>query len=152
MVFLAGHGIAVFDSRERLKAGLGAYAVHRAAGPPAARFAETTWESARERLVGALSVGCRGGARERGPFQLRPGDGFDADNVKTVQVNLARRQVPKPHVTIKYLEKEFVGLFVKGLRGLTPDGLEDRSFRGRDLVRNVAVGELALATAPAALM
>jgi hypothetical protein len=41
MVFLAGHGIGVFDTRERLKAGLSAYAVNRAAGPPA-RFAETT--------------------------------------------------------------------------------------------------------------
>ena len=36
MVFLAGHGIGVFDTRERLKAGLSAYAVNRAAGPPPA--------------------------------------------------------------------------------------------------------------------
>jgi site-specific recombinase XerD len=146
MVFLAGHGIAVFDSRERLKAGLSAYAVHRAAGQTAARFAETTWNQ----HVSVLSCFYRWAVVEGHagavPFSYAQATVSYADRVKSVQVNLARRRVPKPHVTIKYLEKEFADLFVNGLRGLTPDGLEDRSFRGRDLVRNAAVGELALAT------
>ena len=146
MVFLAGHGIAVFDSRERLKAGLGGYAVHRAAGPPAARFAETTWNQHVSVLSCFYQWAVAEGHASAVPFSYAQAMVSYADNVRTVQVNLARRRVPKPHVTIKYLEKEFVELFVKGLRGLTPDGLEDRSFRGRDLVRNVAVGELALAT------
>ena len=33
MEFLAGHGVGLFDSRERLKQALGKYAEHRAAGP-----------------------------------------------------------------------------------------------------------------------
>ena len=41
--FLAGHGVGLFDSRERLKSGLSRYAEHRAAGPVTARFAATTW-------------------------------------------------------------------------------------------------------------
>ena len=41
--FLAGHGVGLFDSRERLKSGLSRYAEHRAAGPVTVRFAATTW-------------------------------------------------------------------------------------------------------------
>jgi hypothetical protein len=35
--FLAEHGIGLFDTRDRLKAGLSRYAEHRAAGPVSAR-------------------------------------------------------------------------------------------------------------------
>ena len=43
MVFLGAHGIGLFDGRDRLKAGLGAYAAYRAGGPAGARFAAVTW-------------------------------------------------------------------------------------------------------------
>ena len=43
MEFLAGCGTVLFDSRERLRAALGAYAEHRCAGPVAARFEVSTW-------------------------------------------------------------------------------------------------------------
>jgi len=61
-------------------------------------------------------------------------------------VNLAVRRTPKPHVTIKYLEPDFAALFLNGLRGLAPDGVLDTGYRGRELARNAAIGELALAT------
>ncbi len=61
-------------------------------------------------------------------------------------MNLAVRRTPKPHVTIKYLEPDFTQLFLRGLRGLSPDGGLDDGYRGRELARNAAVGELALAT------
>jgi hypothetical protein len=41
--FLAEHGVRLLDTLQRLKAGLGRYAEHRAAGPPASRFGATTW-------------------------------------------------------------------------------------------------------------
>jgi hypothetical protein len=63
-----------------------------------------------------------------------------------VRVNLAVRRTPKPHVTIKYLEPDFTRLFLDGLRGLASDGSSDPYYRGRELARNAAVGELALAT------
>jgi len=63
-----------------------------------------------------------------------------------VKVNLAIRRTPKPHVTVKYLEPDFTGLFRNGLRGLAPDGSQDSAFHGRELARNAAVGDLALAT------
>ena len=43
MEFLAGHGVGLFDSRQQLKAALGKYAGHRAAGQVKERFAATTW-------------------------------------------------------------------------------------------------------------
>jgi hypothetical protein len=128
----------------RLKAGLSAYAVNRAAGPPPARFAETTWNQHVSVLSCFYQWAVAEGHASAVPFSYAQAIVSYADNARTVQVNLARRRAPRPHVTIKYLEREFAELFVKGLRGLTPDGLEDRSFRGRDLVRNAAVGGLAL--------
>ena len=65
-------------------------------------------------------------------------------------MNLAVRRTPKPHVTIKYLEPDFTELFRKGLRGLAPDGTHDTGFAGREMARNAAVGDLALATGLAA--
>jgi integrase len=49
-------------------------------------------------------------------------------------------------VTVKYLEPDFTRLFLDGLRGLAPDGGPDPDYRGRELARNAAVGELAVAT------
>ena len=35
---------------------------------------------------------------------------------------------------------------MRALRGLGPDGTDDSAYRGRELARNAAVAELALAT------
>jgi hypothetical protein len=61
-------------------------------------------------------------------------------------VNLAVRRTSKPHVTIEYLEPDFAALFLNGLRGLAPDGVLNTGYHGRELARNSAIGELALAT------
>jgi hypothetical protein len=47
---------------------------------------------------------------------------------------------------IKYLEPDFTDLFRKGLRGLAPDGTADTGYSGREMTRNAAIGDLALAT------
>ncbi len=61
-------------------------------------------------------------------------------------MNLAVRRTSKPHVTIEYLEPDFAALFLNGLRGLAPDGVLNTGYHGRELARNSAIGELALAT------
>jgi integrase len=68
------------------------------------------------------------------------------DQVREREINLAVRRRPKPHVTIKYLEQDFAGLFLKALAGLTPVGEEDIGYRGRELARNTAIGHMGLAT------
>jgi integrase len=146
MEFLDGCGTALFDSRDRLRAALGAYAEYRCAGPVAARFEVSTWNQ----HISVLSVFYRWAAGEghaaAEPFTYRTAlAAFDGVMVRR-RVNTAARRRPKPHVTIRYLEPEFAELFVRALRGLGPDGTADSAFRGRNLARNAAVAELALAT------
>ncbi|MGO9922826.1 MAG: hypothetical protein ACLQIB_50030, partial [Isosphaeraceae bacterium] len=80
------------------------------------------------------------------PFTYRTARALFAGTGREVRVNLAVRRTPKPHVAIRYLEPDFTRLFLDGLRGLGPDGEPDHYYRGRELARNAAVGELALAT------
>ncbi|RZL77281.1 MAG: site-specific integrase [Rhodococcus sp. (in: high G+C Gram-positive bacteria)] len=145
MEFLADHGVGLFDTRERLKHSLGKYAEYRATGPTARRFAATTWG----RHVSVLSLFYRWaleeGHAQAEPFTYRLGRSLFTGGGQ-VRVNLAVRRTPKPHVTIKYLEPSFTAVFLNALRGLDPDGQPDATFRGRELARNAAIGELALST------
>lgn len=145
MEFLAGYGVGLFDSRERLKQALSKYAEYRATGPVGERFASTTWG----RHMSVLSLFYRWtiaeGYADAEPFTYRTARALFAGTGREVRVNLAVRRTPKPHVTIKYLEPDFTELFLNGLRGLACDGTDD-GYRGRELARNAAIGELALAT------
>jgi integrase len=146
MEFLAVHGVALFDSRVRLKQALGKYAEHRAAGPVAERLAATTWAQHMSILSLFYRWAAGEGLAEAEPFTYRTARALFAGTGREVRVNLAVRRTPKPHVTIKYLEPDFTELFLNGLRGLAPDGVLDSGYRGRELARNAAIGELALAT------
>ncbi|AVH20124.1 site-specific integrase [Nocardia puris] len=144
--FLTERGVRMFDERRRLKEALSAYAVHRACGPLEARFEASTWD----RHVSVLAVFYRWAVAEDHadvePFTYAQARTIYGDQVRQLRVNLAMRRRAKPHVTIKYLEPDFADLFVNGLAGLAPDGTEDTGYRGRELARNAAMGELALAT------
>ena len=146
MEFLAGHGVGLFDSRGQLKYALGKYAEHRATGPMAVRFAASTWGQHMSVLSLFYRWAMAEGHAEAEPFTYRAARALFAGTGREVRVNLAVRRRPKPHVTIKYLEPDFTRLFLQGLRGLDPDGEADGGYRGRELARNTAVGELALAT------
>ena len=146
MEFCAGHGTAVFAEREQLKAVLSAYAVYRADGQEHARFAAATWN----RHVSVLSCFYQWAVAEghaRGvPFSYAQAQVRYGDVVREAQVNLARRRTPKRHVTIRYLEADFAALFIAALGGLGPGGVADSGYRGRELSRNAAIGQLALAS------
>ncbi|MEV6228043.1 site-specific integrase [Saccharopolyspora shandongensis] len=144
--FLVEHGVELFDSRERLKAALSRYAEHRAAGPLKARFAATTWGQHMSILSLFYRWAIAEDHAEAEPFTYRAARALFAGTGREVKVNLAVRRTPKPHVTIKYLEPDFTELFRKGLRGLAPDGSDDTGFHGREMTRNAAIGDLALAT------
>jgi site-specific recombinase XerD len=144
--FLAEHGVGLFDTRERLKAGLSRYAEHRAAGPVRTRFAATTWGQHMSILSLFYRWAIEEGFAAAEPFTYRSARAIFAGAGRDVRVNLAVRRTPKPHVTIKYLEPDFIELFRNGLRGLVPDGSPDTGFSGREMSRNAAIGDLALAT------
>jgi len=144
--FLGVHGVGLFESRERLKSGLSRYAEHRATGPVKARFAATTWGQHMSILPLFYRWAIAEGYAPAEPFTYRSARALFAGTGREVRVNLAVRRTPKPHVTIKYLEPDFTELFRRGLRGLAPDGSEDSGFRGREMARNAAIGDLALST------
>jgi integrase len=146
MVFCAEHGTGVFADRERLKAVLGAYAAYRADGPQRARFAATTWNRHMSVLSCFYQWAVAEGHAPAVPFSYGQARVRYGDAVRDARVNLARRRVPKRHVTIKYLEADFAELFVRALAGLGPDGSPDGGYRGRELARNAAVAQLVLAS------
>lgn len=146
MVFLAEHGVGLFDSRERLKLGLSRYAEHRATGSVKQRFAATTWGQHMSILSMFYRWAVEEGPAQAEPFTYKTARALFHGTGRAVRVNLAVRRTSKPHVTIKYLEPDFTALFLSGLRGLAPDGVLDTGYRGRELARNAAVGGLALAT------
>jgi integrase len=144
--FLGVHGVCVFDDRVRLKSALSTYAEYRSCGPLEARFEATTWNQHMS-ILGcfyrwAVAEGC---ARAE-PFTYRSAAVMFADRRAVRQVNQAVRRSPKPHVTIKYLDSDFLKMFLNALRGLHPDGTEDSQFRGQELVRNAVVGNLVVST------
>ena len=146
MEFCAGRGVGLFDSRQRLKEVLGAYAEYRAAGPVEARFAASTWGQAMSILGLLYRWAMAEGLAPAEPFTYGTARVLFDGTGREVRRNLAVRRTPKPHVTIKYLEADFAELFVRALRGLLPDGSVDQRFHGRESARNAAVARLALAT------
>jgi site-specific recombinase XerD len=146
MEVLAEHGVGLLDSRQQLKYALGKYAEYRAAGPVKERFAATTWGQHMSILSLFYRWAMEEGHAEAEPFTYRTARALFAGTGREMRVNLAVRRTPKPHATIKYLEPDFTRLFLNGLRGLGPDGGSEDGYRGRELARNAAIGQLALST------
>lgn len=141
--FTAVRGVGVFDTRERLKEALGAYAAHRSCGPVESRFGPSTWAQHVSILSGFYRWAVAEGHAPAEPFTYRQARGVYGEERA---VNLAVRRRPKPHVTIKYLEPDFASMFIRALAGQRPDGSEEDRCRGRELARNAAVGDMAMAT------
>lgn len=95
MEFLAGHGVGLFDSRERLKAGLSRYAEYRAAGPATARFAATTWGQQMSILSLFYRWAMAEGYAAAEPFTYRAARALFAGTGREVRVNLAVRRTPE---------------------------------------------------------
>jgi site-specific recombinase XerD len=110
------------------------------------RFAASTWGQHMSVLSLFYRWAIEEGHGQAEPFSYRVARALFAGTGRQVRVNLAIRRTAKPHVTIKYLEPDFTRMFLNGLRGLGPDGSPDNGFRGRELARNAAVGQLALST------
>ena len=146
MIFCGEHGTGIFGGREDLRAVLGAYAAYRAEGPEQARFEATTWNQHMSVLSSFYQWAVAEGHAVAMPFSYAQAQVRYGDVRRDVRVNLARRRVPRPHVTIRYLEADFADLFIAALGGLGPDGTPDGGYRGRKLARNSAVAKLALAS------
>lgn len=144
--FLGERGVAPFGAREQLRAALGCYAEHRLAGPVEARLAESTWNLHVGVLAQFYAWAVEEGYASAAPFTYGMGRRMAEGRLVEVRRNLAKVRAPKPHTRIKYLEREFVELFVRALEGLLPDGGPDAAFRGLNPGRNAATAKLVLAS------
>ncbi|MFI5822816.1 site-specific integrase [Streptomyces rishiriensis] len=144
--FLEPLRIGVFDDRARLKDALSLYAVDRSCGPLKRRFMASTWNQQMSILSRFYAWAEKESHASAVPFTYKESVTMFGDQVRTQQVNQARRRTPKRHVTIRYFEADFAEMFVRGLAGLRPDGSPDTVYRGRTLTRNAAVGDLVLSS------
>jgi site-specific recombinase XerD len=144
--FLGEHRVAVFGSREQLRAVLGLYAEYRLAGPLEARLAGSTWNL----YIGVLAQFYKWAVEEGHgcvvPFTYAAAKRLVEDRLVETRRNLAKVRQAKAHATVKHLEPEFAELFVRALEGLLPDGAPDPRFRGLNPGRNSAMARLVLAS------
>ncbi|MEV1172127.1 hypothetical protein [Nonomuraea sp. NPDC049784] len=144
--FLTARMVNPFGERTELRNALSSYAGHRLAGPLEERLAPSTWNL----HMKALSLFYRWlvdeGHASAVPFSYRQATRLLDGVPREYERNLAKVREPKPHTTIKYLEPDFAEGFIKALAGLRPDGTPDDGYRGRELGRNAAMGELVLAS------
>ena len=73
--FVADRGAGVFDTRERLRELLGAYAAYRACGPAESRFGASTWAQHVSILSGFYRWAVAEGYAGRGAVHLPAGPG-----------------------------------------------------------------------------
>ena len=144
--FLDERGVAAFCSREQLRAALGCYAERRLAGPLEARLAGSTWNLHVGVLAQFYAWAAEEGHASAVPFSYGTGRRIAEGRLVEVRRNLAKVRAPRPHTRIKYLEQDFVELFVRTLEGLLPDGSPDPAFRGLNPGRNAATAKLVLAS------
>ncbi|MCX5357280.1 hypothetical protein OG864_00590 [Streptomyces sp. NBC_00124] len=144
--FLKDRGVDPLGDRHDLHAALSMYAEYRFAGELENRWDVTTWNL----HVGILSSFYRW-ARDEGlavavPFTYRAGKKVADGVLVEVERNLAKLRTPRPHTSVKYLERDFSELFVRALAGLDAHGEPDRQYRGREGARNSSMAGLVLSS------
>jgi site-specific recombinase XerD len=143
--FLRGRSLDVIDDPSALKDALAAYHADRLMGALERRLDDSSWSRATSSIASFYAWVQAEGLIESVPFSYRMTAVRGNDGAtRTVRRNLASGRRAKRHVSIRWLERDFLDLFLAvGLAGLAPDGGEDASFGGREAPRNAAMGHLA---------
>ncbi|GAA1959305.1 site-specific integrase [Catenulispora subtropica] len=138
--FLDERQVPVFGERAELRAVLAAFAEYRLAGPLAARWDGSTWNHNIKLVARFYNWAVDEGLCQAVPFTYVMGRRYSEAGMMPTVRNAATVRRAKAHVTVKYLEDDYLRLFVRGLAGLDPDGEPDE-FRGWHVGRNAAMGE-----------
>src|SRR5258708_30388856 len=102
MACLDGRGVGVCAGREVLRSALSAYAEYRATGAVEHRFAAPTWNQHVCVLACFYRWAIAEGHAAAEPFSYRMARAGFAGTAREVRVNLARRRMPRPHVSISF--------------------------------------------------
>ncbi|WP_100492815.1 tyrosine-type recombinase/integrase [Mycobacteroides abscessus] len=146
LTFLRRRNVDLLDTRNRLQDALSAYAGLRLHGDLEDRLDVSSWNLHVTVLSTFYNWAIREGHTPDLPFTYSSTRHWNRGHPAEVQRNNATLLKPKPHSTIKYLDRDFAALFVNALAGLTPEGVPDGTFRGRELGRNASLGALAIAS------
>ncbi|MFE9429001.1 tyrosine-type recombinase/integrase [Kitasatospora sp. NPDC006697] len=143
--FLAKVGVHPFGSREELRAALSSFSEYRFSGPLDARWDGTTWNQSINTVARFYQWAAEEQHCDVVPFSYAMARRYTESGVQMTRRNTATVRRAKPHVTLKYLEPDFLDMFLKALAGLQPDGEPD-TFRGHHLGRNAAMGKLVVSS------
>ncbi|MEV8125445.1 site-specific integrase [Streptomyces sp. NPDC085944] len=145
--FLQARGVHPFNDRRELRGALSMYAEYRLAGPLKARWDHTTWNLHVSILSAFYDWAKDEGVLSVVPFTYRVGHRMAHGVLEKARKNMAKLGRPRPHTTIKHLEWDFAGLFVRALGGLDPLGEPDLRYRRpREGARNSAMGGFVLSS------
>jgi site-specific recombinase XerD len=143
--FLHQRNLDLLADVAMLRDAIADYHTDRRMGDPARRLAASSWN----RAIAAIARFYEWAQEERlveaVPFRYRMHLArIEGQGPMVVRRNLAKESEGRPHATMRWLEADYLELFLAaGLGGRLPDGGEDPTFMGREAPRNAAVGRLA---------
>ncbi|MEH0513421.1 site-specific integrase [Streptomyces sp. B21-079] len=143
--YLAQIDVHPFDDRDTLRAGLSSFSEYRFSGPLKARWDMDTWNQNIRTVARFYNWAVDEGHCKAVPFNYALVRRYTEAGLAASKRNRATLRQPKAHVTLKYLEDDFLQLFLWALAGLGPGGEPD-TFRGRHLGRNAAMAKLAVSS------
>jgi integrase len=143
--FLDQRGVDLLDSVASLRDAVAAYHADRRMGDLARRLAPSSWNRAVAAIARFYDWAQAHGLIDAVPFNYRSYlVRTDCSSPRLRRRNLATERDGRPSATIRWLETDYLELFLStGLGGRLADGGADVSFRGREAARNAAVGRLA---------
>ncbi|MCX5370137.1 MULTISPECIES: tyrosine-type recombinase/integrase [unclassified Streptomyces] len=147
--YLTEVGVHPFADRETLRAALSSFSEYRFSGPLSARWDVSTWNQNVNTVARFYQWAVEEGYCTAVPFTYALVRRFTEAGPVETRRNTATLRTPKPHVTMKYLEDDFLQLFLWALAGLGPGGVPD-TFRGRQVGRNAAMAKLVVSSGPRA--
>ncbi|MDQ1426843.1 MAG: hypothetical protein QOK39_319, partial [Acidimicrobiaceae bacterium] len=147
-IFLRQRSLEVIDDPSALKEAVAAYHAERRMGPLGRRLADSSWSRAMSSISGFYDWAESEGLIDKVPFTFRMQVRRGSDGANhPVRRNLAIERRAKRHVSLRWLEQDFLALFLDvGLAGGLPGGGGDPAFGGRQAARNAAAGHLAAAS------
>lgn len=143
--FLRQRDLDLLADVASLQDAVAAYHADRRMGDLARRLAPSSWNRAIAAIARFYEWAHAEGLITEVPFRYRVHlVRTDGPAPRVLRRNLAKESQPRPHVTVRWLEEDFLRLFIDvGLAGLLPDGEPDPGFRGREAGRNAAVARFA---------
>ena len=142
--FLHQRGMDLCHDVGALRVAVADYHGDRRMGEPARRLAPSSWNRAIAAIARFYEWANAEGLVDAVPFRYRLYLIRTDGSPQVLRRNLAKESQARPHVTVRWLEADYLELFLSvGLGGRLPDGGDDVDFRGRESARNAALGRLA---------